>query len=93
MALCGRSHPAESHVGGMENSDHPQSRHTMISGDGVMGGWLSVRGLLRYSRTSAGIRESALDWHFGQAIGDILNRDALHFCTPCAIFAENIKQL
>ena len=25
---CGRSHPAASHEGGMENSDHPQSVHT-----------------------------------------------------------------
>ena len=47
---CGRSdrnHPAESQELGMENSDHPQSRQTRMSGDGVMGGWLIVRGLLR----------------------------------------------
>ena len=35
---CGRSHPAASHEGGMENSDHPQSRQTWISGEGVIGG-------------------------------------------------------
>lgn len=39
-----------------------------MSGEGVMGGWLSVRGLLRYSRTSAGIIETAADWHFKQTI-------------------------
>lgn len=47
---CGRSErsqPADSHEWGIENSDHPQSRQTRMSGDGVMGGWLSVRGLLR----------------------------------------------
>jgi len=41
------SQPAFSQERGMENSDQPQSRHTMISGEGVMGGWLSVRGRLR----------------------------------------------
>ena len=38
---CGRSErsqPAESQECGMENYDHPQSRHTRMSGDGVMGG-------------------------------------------------------
>ena len=50
----GRSQPADRHVGGMENSLQPQSRHTRMSGDGVSGGWLSVRGPLRYSRISAG---------------------------------------
>jgi len=47
---CGRNdrnHPADSQERGMENSDQPQSRHTRTSGDGVMGGWLKVRGLLR----------------------------------------------
>ena len=47
---CGRSErsqPPESHERGMENSDHPQSRQTRMSGDGVRGGWLNVRGLLR----------------------------------------------
>jgi hypothetical protein len=43
----GRSHPAESQERGMENSDHPQSRQTITSGDGVIGGWLSVRMQLR----------------------------------------------
>lgn len=38
------SHPAESHVFGMENSLQPQSRQTRMSGDGDMGGWLRVRG-------------------------------------------------
>jgi hypothetical protein len=45
-AGCGRierNHPAESHERGIENSDQPQSRQTMMSGDGVMGGWLRVR--------------------------------------------------
>ena len=35
---CGRSHPAASHEGGMENSDHPQSMQTWMSGEGVIGG-------------------------------------------------------
>lgn len=64
----GRSHPADSQERGIENSDHPQSRQTKMSGEGVIGGWLKVRGLLRYSRTSAGIRETAVDWHFRQTI-------------------------
>lgn len=33
-----------------------------------MGGWLNVRGLLRYKRISAGITEIESAWHFGQAI-------------------------
>jgi len=33
-----RSHPAESQERGIRNSDQPQSRHTVMSGDGVMGG-------------------------------------------------------
>ena len=33
-----------------------------------MGGWLSVRGLLRYSLTSAGILDNADDWHLGHTI-------------------------
>ena len=44
-AGCGRierSHPAESQERGIENSDHPQSRQTWTSGDGVNGGWLRV---------------------------------------------------
>ena len=41
------SQPAESHTLGMENSDQPQSRHTHISGAGVIGGWLMVRPGLR----------------------------------------------
>ena len=41
------SHPAESQDRGTENSDQPQSKHTLISGEGVTGGWLNVRGLLR----------------------------------------------
>jgi hypothetical protein len=41
------SQPAFSQARGMENSDHPQSKHTHTSGEGVMGGWLSVRGELR----------------------------------------------
>ncbi len=43
----GRSHPADNHEGGMKNSDHPQSRQTRTSGEGVMGGWLIVRGIFR----------------------------------------------
>jgi hypothetical protein len=49
-AGCGRierNHPAESQERGIENSDQPQSKHTRTSGDGVMGGWLRVRRLLR----------------------------------------------
>ena len=61
-----RNQPADSQARGMVNSDQPQSMHTQMSGEGVMGGWLSVRGLLRNSRTSAGTTETALDWHFGQ---------------------------
>lgn len=40
-AACWRSdfsQPAESQERGMENSDHPQSRQTQMSGEGVMGG-------------------------------------------------------
>jgi hypothetical protein len=33
-----RSQPAESQVDGTENSDQPQSRHIMMSGEGVIGG-------------------------------------------------------
>jgi hypothetical protein len=43
----GRSHPAESQERGIENSDHPQSRQTMTSGEGVIGGWLRTRLQLR----------------------------------------------
>jgi hypothetical protein len=43
----GRSHPADNQERGMKNSDHPQSRQTRTSGDGVIGGWLKVRGTLR----------------------------------------------
>jgi len=32
------SQPADSQERGMENSDHPQSRQTRMSGGGVMGG-------------------------------------------------------
>lgn len=42
-----RNQPAESHERGMENSDQPHSTQTFMSGDGVMGGWLRVRGTLR----------------------------------------------
>jgi hypothetical protein len=42
-----RSQPAESHDRGIENSDQPQSTHTRTSGEGVIGGWLSIRGKLR----------------------------------------------
>lgn len=63
-----RNQPAESHARGITNSDQPQSMHTRMSGEGVMGGWLKVRGLLRYSRTSAGTTDRAADWHLGQII-------------------------
>jgi hypothetical protein len=63
-----RSHPADNHERGIENSDQPHSTQTCTSGDGVMGGWLKVRGALRERRISAGITETALDWHFGQTI-------------------------
>jgi hypothetical protein len=49
-AGCGRierNHPAASQERGIENSDHPQSRQTKTSGDGVIGGWLRVRWQLR----------------------------------------------
>ena len=39
--------PAASQELGMENSAHPQSRQTHMSGEGVMGGWLMVRRILR----------------------------------------------
>jgi len=39
--------PAESQERGIENSDQPQSRQTWTSGEGVMGGWLNVRGPFR----------------------------------------------
>jgi len=38
FAGCGRSHPAASQEGGIENSDHPQSMQTWMSGEGVIGG-------------------------------------------------------
>jgi hypothetical protein len=44
---AGFNHPAASHERGIANSDQPQSRHALTSGDGVIGGWLNVRGLLR----------------------------------------------
>ena len=50
----GRSQPPPSQERGMENSDQPQSTQTRTSGDGVRGGWLSVRVELRYNRISAG---------------------------------------
>ena len=52
--LSGRSQPAESQESGIENSDQPQSIQTRTSGEGVMGGWLRVRGEFRYRRISAG---------------------------------------
>jgi hypothetical protein len=64
----GRSQPAASQACGIENSDQPQSRQTWISGAGVIGGWLRVRGLLRKSRISAGIVEIHPDSHLGQTI-------------------------
>ncbi len=45
--LWGRSQPAESQDTGMENSDQPHSVQTLTSGEGVMGGWLRVRGEFR----------------------------------------------
>ena len=58
----GRNHPFDSHECGIENSDQPQSMQTRISGDGVSGGWLSVRGpftikpyLRRDDREGAGL--------------------------------------
>lgn len=46
-ARIGRSQPAESQERGIENSDQPQSKQTRTSGEGVIGGWLSVRWQLR----------------------------------------------
>jgi hypothetical protein len=77
-AVCGRierNHPAESQERGIENSDQPQSRQTKTSGDGVMGGWLSVRWQLRYRRISAGITDNDADWHFGQFMGYLLEQE------------------
>jgi len=51
----------------MENSDQPQSRQTITSGGGFMGGWLRVLGRFRYKRISAGMMVRASDSHFGQA--------------------------
>lgn len=42
-----RSQPADNQESGMENWDHPQSVQTLTSGEGVMGGWLRVRGEFR----------------------------------------------
>jgi hypothetical protein len=39
-----RNHPAESQERGTENSDQPQSKHILISGEGVTGGWPNIRG-------------------------------------------------
>jgi hypothetical protein len=61
-----RSQPADSQDFGMENSLQPQSRQVMISGDGLSGGWLRVRGPLRYRRISAGTVARASESHFGQ---------------------------
>jgi len=76
-AVCGRAErnqPAESQERGIENSDQPQSRHTKISGEGVMGGWLSVRWQFLYSRISAGTMAMDEDSHFGQCIGTPLRQ-------------------
>jgi len=43
----GRSHPAASQERGTKNSDQPQSRQILMSGGGVIGGWLRVRWQLR----------------------------------------------
>ena len=50
--LTGLSQPADSQGSGIANSDQPQSRQTLTSGDGVTGGWLRVRGEFRYKRIS-----------------------------------------
>src|SRR5258708_31737442 len=39
-----------------------------MSGEGVNGGWLKVRGALRYRRISAGIKDSDPELHLGQDI-------------------------
>jgi hypothetical protein len=69
----GRNHPAESQACGIENSDQPQSRQTRMSGEGVNGGWLRVRGTFRKSLTSAGISDKDPDPHFGQIIQNLFN--------------------
>jgi len=66
---AGRSHPAASQLRGIENSEKPHSWQTFTSGEGVIGGWLNVRGVLRYSRISAGTTDIDADWHLGQIIG------------------------
>jgi hypothetical protein len=53
------SQPAASQAFGTKNSEHPQSRQTLTSGDGVMGGRLNVRGLFLYKRISAGMVSTA----------------------------------
>jgi len=45
--LSGLSQPAESQESGIENSDQPQSTQTLTYGEGVIGGWLRVRGEFR----------------------------------------------
>lgn len=61
----GRTQLAESQELGIRNSDQPHSRHARTSGEGVIGGWVSVREVLRYNRISAGMTEREPDWHFG----------------------------
>ena len=72
---CERNQPAESQARGMTNSDQPQSKQTWMSGEGVIGGWLNVWGLLRNRRTSAGTIETAADWHLGQTIEHLGSSD------------------
>jgi hypothetical protein len=59
--FTGRSQPAVSQASGIENSAHPQSMHAFMSGAGVTGGWLSVRGEFRKRRTSAAMVATASD--------------------------------
>ena len=83
-----RNHPAASHDCGITNSDHPHSTQTRTSGEGVIGGWLRVRGVLRYKRISAGITETESHRHLGQVTAH-LNRRSRSFmyggCPHCML--------
>jgi hypothetical protein len=67
LGSIGRSH-AEIQFVGIRNSDQPQSRQTWTSGFRENGGWLSVRGALRYRRISAGMTDKSSDLQLGQTI-------------------------
>lgn len=88
---CDLSQPAASQALGTRNSEQPQSRQTLTSGDGVMGGKLNVRGLFRYKRISAGMVSTASEWHFGQFTHvplrrrSSVTRENAHITSACRI--------